>query len=147
MLESSPVVSVSELTYAPEGAVLLDAVSAAFRPGGVTVIMGPNGAGKSLLLRLIAGLIQPDAGLVLLKIDSDRGAARIALVAQRPVLLRRSVYANLDFALDVYGVERSARPARIGNLLALVGLEALAHLMLSCTSCQTLPWWASWPRF
>lgn len=127
MLKSSAVVSVTELSYAPEGTVLIDAVSAAFRPGGVSVIMGPNGAGKSLLLRLIAGLIPPDDGLVALNTERDHGTAKIALMAQRPVLLRRSVYANLDFALDVYGVERKARPARIDALLKLVGLQALAN--------------------
>lgn len=117
----------TELSYAPEGMVLIDAVSAAFRPGGVTVIMGPNGAGKSLLLRLIAGLIQPDAGLVSLNTESGDGVARTALMAQRPVLLRRSVAANLEFALTVYGVDRKERPARIDDLLSLVGLEALAN--------------------
>jgi len=60
--------------------------------GGITAIMGPNGAGKSLLLRLLHGLIAPTSGTV-----EARG--RQAMVFQRPVMLRRSVEANLMFAL------------------------------------------------
>ncbi len=45
---------------------------------------------------------------------------------QRPVLLRRSVRANLEHALKTYGVSRAERPGRIADLLALGQLEALA---------------------
>jgi iron complex transport system ATP-binding protein len=44
----------------------LDGVSAALEPGRITAICGPNGAGKSTLLQCLAGLIEPDAGGVLL---------------------------------------------------------------------------------
>ena len=59
---------------------------------GTTVIMGPNGAGKSLLLRLLHGLIAPTAGTI-------ESVGKQAMVFQRPVMLRRSVEANLLFAL------------------------------------------------
>ena len=59
---------------------------------GVTAIMGPNGAGKSLLLRLLHGLIAPTSGTV-------EAQGRQAMVFQRPVMLRRSVEANLMFAI------------------------------------------------
>jgi len=126
MLKSLAVVSVSGLTYAPQGNVLLGNVSATFRRSGITIVMGPNGAGKSLLLRLIGGLIEPDGGTVTLTHDIDNQPARVAMMAQRPVLLRRSVQANLDFALDVYGVPKPARADRIRELLSLVGLQAMA---------------------
>lgn len=73
--------------------------------GGVTALIGPNGAGKSLTLRLLAGLIEPTSGTV----DVDLSAGRVALVFQRPVLLRRSVRANLAHALASYGVPRRER--------------------------------------
>lgn len=70
-------------------------------PGdGITGIMGPNGAGKSLLLRCMHGLLVPDAGQVLWN-GARMSAAlrqRQAMVFQRPVLLRRSVLANVHFA-------------------------------------------------
>ncbi len=108
------------------GRTLLDGLTLTLPPGGVTALVGPNGAGKSLTLRLIAGLIAPDAGAVRWggRAAPPRGA--VALAFQRPVLLRRSVAGNLDHALSVAGVARRARPARRDALLALGGLGALA---------------------
>ncbi len=107
------------------GAGLLDGVSLTLTPGPRTVLMGPNGAGKSLTLRVLAGLIAPGAGSV-----TFAGGApefrRAALVFQRPVLLRRSVAANLEHALATYGAPRGERRGRIRRLLALAGLERLA---------------------
>ena len=70
--------------------------------GPVTVVMGPNGAGKSLLLRLLHGLIAPTSGDVLWhgkKPISTETRKRQAMVFQQPVLLRRSVAANIEFVL------------------------------------------------
>lgn len=94
-----------------DGARLIDGVDLRLAAPGVTVIMGPNGAGKSLLLRLLHGMIPPTAGRV-----SWGGAplteavrARQAMVFQRPVLLRRSVAANIDFVLKLRGAVASDR--------------------------------------
>jgi tungstate transport system ATP-binding protein len=69
---------------------------------GTTVLMGPNGAGKSLLLRLMHGLLEPDTGRVLWDGEQPGNEVRRrqAMVFQRPVLLRRSVLANLAFVLQ-----------------------------------------------
>ncbi|MEM1383514.1 MAG: ATP-binding cassette domain-containing protein [Pseudomonadota bacterium] len=98
---------------------LLTDLSITLRPGGVTAVMGPNGAGKSVLLRVVAGLIAPDAGEVAV-------SGPVALVPQTPVLLRRSLRGNLAHALWIYGIPRAERPARIAELLDLAGLSALA---------------------
>lgn len=90
---------------------------------GVSVIMGPNGAGKSLLLRLLAGLIEPASGSI--QVHSEL-KDRIALVFQRPVLLRRAVQANLSHALRVHKVPRNRRRRRLQELLRMGGLTALA---------------------
>ena len=93
--------AVEGLGYEVRGARLIDGVDLRLEDPGVTVVMGPNGAGKSLLLRLMHGLLEPTAGRV-----RWNGAAvdeavrrRQALVFQRPVLLRRSVRANIEFVL------------------------------------------------
>ena len=68
---------------------------------------------KSLLLRLLHGLIPPEAGSILWAsgaYDSRQGPhPRQAMVFQRPVLLRRSVAANVDYALALRGVSRAER--------------------------------------
>jgi tungstate transport system ATP-binding protein len=94
---------------------------------GITAIMGPNGAGKSLILRLLAGLIQPDQGRVLYNGKSGLPAGQIGFVFQRPVLLRRSVQDNLLHALSLADVARVERPYRAQALLELGGMEHLAR--------------------
>lgn len=101
------------------GRRLIDGLDLTLGSSGITMVMGPNGAGKSLLLRLLHGLIQPSAGEILwggrrLTTDVRR---RQALVFQKPVLLRRSVAANLDFVL-----RGKDRPVRRQALLDHVGL-------------------------
>lgn len=100
---------------------LIESVNLSLSPNGITMIMGPNGAGKSLLLRLIHGLIQPSSGRVLWggKALSDDLRREQSMVFQKPVVLRRSVAANVDFALKARGI-RDAR--RRDALLDHVGL-------------------------
>ena len=65
----------------------------------ITVIMGPNGAGKSIFLKILNGIIRPTSGKILWneKVDKSLVLNGQALVFQKPILLRRSVEANLDF--------------------------------------------------
>jgi tungstate transport system ATP-binding protein len=103
----------------------IDGVDLRLREGPLTVIMGPNGAGKSLLLRLLHGMINATEGDILWhgKALTPDDRLRQAMVFQRPVLLRRSVAANIDFVLKLRG---TGSPARRQNILAGVGLAELA---------------------
>ncbi|WP_420557505.1 ATP-binding cassette domain-containing protein [Roseovarius sp.] len=103
---------------------VLDGVSFDLGPSGCTMVMGPNGAGKSLLLKLLHGLLPPTSGSIDWRGQGPRDVtARQALVFQKPVLLRRSVAANVDFVLKVRGKDR----ARAAALLDHVGLAHKAH--------------------
>lgn len=89
------------LVYSVDGRRLIDGLDLALPARGITVIMGPNGAGKSLTLRLLNGLLTPQDGTVVWDGAPLNWAARVcqAMVFQKPVLLRRSVAANVDFVL------------------------------------------------
>lgn len=111
--------NIGSVSLAFSGRDVLRDVSLTIRNPGCTVLLGPNGAGKSLLLRLIHGLTEPDSGTIRWG-DQTAAQARIAqaLMFQNPVLLRRTVAANLRFALK-------ARKLPLGDiepLLARVGL-------------------------
>jgi tungstate transport system ATP-binding protein len=113
------------LIYEVGGKRLIDGIDLSIFPGSITVVMGPNGAGKSLLLRFLHGLIPATAGQVLWggRPLSERTRKRQAMVFQRPVLLRRSVAANVQFALRLRGSVDSKDTQRI---LQEVGLAAQA---------------------
>ena len=108
------------------GRALLDGLTLDITPGGVIALLGPNGAGKSLALRLIAGLIAPDAGAVRWGGRGAPAKGQVALVFQRPVLLRRTAAANIDHALAVAGVGRRVRSERRAALLTLADRPARA---------------------
>jgi tungstate transport system ATP-binding protein len=93
------------LVYRVADRTLIDGIDLTLCGGTVTVVMGPNGAGKSLLLRLLHGMLTPTEGKVLWGGEPLTGALRLrqAMVFQRPVLLRRSVAANIRFVLKLRG--------------------------------------------
>ncbi|MER5948543.1 ABC transporter ATP-binding protein [Streptomyces sp. NPDC001904] len=71
------------------GALILDGVELAPRPGTVTGLLGPNGSGKSTLLRVLAGVLAPDSGVVTLDgapladVPRRTVARRVAVVEQQ----------------------------------------------------------------
>ena len=121
--------AVEGLVFEAGGRRLIDGLDLALQAGPLTVVLGPNGAGKSLLLRLLHGLIAPAAGRISWAGRAPDRALRLrqALVFQRPVLLRRSVAANLRYALAAHGIRGAERQARAEQWLARAGLAALAR--------------------
>ena len=121
--------AVEGLVFEAGGRRLIDGLDLQLQAGPLTVVLGPNGAGKSLLLRLLHGLIAPAAGRISWAGRAPDRALRLrqALVFQRPVLLRRSVAANLRYALAAHGIRGAERQARAEQWLARAGLAALAR--------------------
>lgn len=115
-----------------EGRRLIDNLSLSIGGEGegaqLSVILGPNGAGKSLLLRLLSGLLIPDAGQVTWGGARPSRASQLKLghVFQKPVLLRRSTLANLHYALAAKGCTRREQHAKAEAALRRAGLMARA---------------------
>jgi tungstate transport system ATP-binding protein len=95
------------------------------RAPGLTVILGPNGAGKSLLLQLCHGILQPHDGHITWGGRDDPGLSqqRQSMVFQRPIHLRRTVAANLDFALKLKKIAAPERRQKIDQALQMTGLS------------------------
>jgi tungstate transport system ATP-binding protein len=98
----------------------------ALASGAPTVLIGPNGAGKTTVLRLVMGLIAPSKGRISWGGRDRTEGRRLAMVSQRPVMLRRSALANVTFALGAAEVPWALRRERARELLAQIGLSAHA---------------------
>jgi len=112
------------LTVRFTGHTAIDGASFSIDGSVPVVVLGANGAGKSVLLRVLHGLIEPTSGEVLWEGSTARPRAQ-AMVFQRPVLLRRTALANVEYGLAVNGVRGIERTRRAREALALVGLEHL----------------------
>jgi len=111
---------------------VLDIPALTVRAGEILALVGPSGAGKSTLLRLLNFLEPPTAGTVHFH-GQDFGPdgemstdlrRRVTTVFQRPVLLKRSVQANVAYGLRLRGNRNGAGP--IAATLDRVGLAELA---------------------
>ncbi|MGE3540614.1 MAG: ATP-binding cassette domain-containing protein [Candidatus Tectimicrobiota bacterium] len=120
---------VQDLCFEASGRRLLDGMCFQTTAQTRTIVLGPNGAGKSLLLRLCHGLLTPSAGTIAWgQVEMATARRYQAMVFQRPVLLRRSVAANLRYVLSLRGVPRRQRQA--------LALEALEHAGLVAQAGQ-----------
>ena len=106
----------------------LDRVSLEVRDGEFLAVVGPSGCGKSTLLRLIAGLLSPVSGRILLNETEVRGPqTALGIVFQSPVLLEwRNVLDNVLLQLELRGIEPAPYRERAHALLAQVGLGEFA---------------------
>lgn len=110
-----------DLAFRPNGRAVIDGLSATIAGAGVTAIIGPNGAGKSVTLRLIDGLLRPDAGTIRFG-GRGPGEVRRAFLFQKTPLVRASVARNVALALAPRPLTRGEAEARVTAALALVGL-------------------------
>jgi tungstate transport system ATP-binding protein len=117
----------NEVSFAAGGRTIIDRMSFELGAELRSVILGANGAGKSVLMRLMHGLLRPTSGQIAWnERDPERLRRRQAMVFQRPVMLRRSALANLEYALELAGSPRPERRARAMQALHSVGLAHLA---------------------
>jgi ABC-2 type transport system ATP-binding protein len=112
--------------FAEAGPPALDAIDMAIVPGRMTGLVGPDGAGKTTLIRLLAGLLDPDAGTVevggVAAVDADR--SMIGYMPQRFGLYEDlSVIENLSLYADLRGLDPAARGERFARLLDFTDLE------------------------
>ena len=123
-------VSVEGVSLDRGGRRILDHASLTVDTPGITAIIGPNGAGKSSLLAVMAGLLEADSGNRRFNDPAGEVAAitRIGFMLQRPVLLRRSLTANLCFAMDAAGIARDEQQGRAAAVLAKMGLAEKSDL-------------------
>jgi tungstate transport system ATP-binding protein len=111
----------AEVSLTAGSVAILRELSLTIAPGPPTVLLGPNGSGKSSVLHLAMGLARPSNGTISWGGHPIEEARRLAIVFQRPVMLRRSVAANVLYALRASGNAAHA-PQKVETVLRRVGL-------------------------
>jgi ABC-type Fe3+/spermidine/putrescine transport system ATPase subunit len=120
------------------GHLAVDDVSLSISQGELVTILGPSGCGKTTLLRMVAGLLDPDQGRIALgdRVIADPAARVRVPVEKRGVGLVFQDYAlwphltvrqHLSFPLELRRVRGAQAAARVGELLRLVRLDGLGE--------------------
>ncbi len=115
---------------------VVDDVSVTISRPEIAVLLGPNGAGKSLLVRMLAGLVEPDSGDVTWndRPPDRQRAIRLGVVFHHPVMLNRTALANIRFALQAAGVPRHEQRRRAMEALSAAGLGERARVQAQALS-------------
>jgi NitT/TauT family transport system ATP-binding protein len=112
----------------------LDRLSIEIAAGSFTVVIGPNGCGKSTVLRVVAGLLTPESGRVVVGAGTAAaspraGDGRVGLAFQQPRLVAwLSTLENVALPLSLAGMSAAEQRERAGAALARVGLADVARL-------------------
>lgn len=106
----------------------LEDIDLAIAPGEFVSIVGPSGSGKSTILSLIAGILTPTHGQVLLDDEPVTGPSRrVGYMLQRDYLFEwRTVRENCLVGPEVQGLDRKEAGKRVDHLLQQTGLTAFA---------------------
>lgn len=122
------------MTYTGQNGEAIDAlqnINLDIHEGEFISLLGPSGCGKTTLLRIIADLLQPTSGSVSIigqTPHETRLQQRYGIVFQSPVLYDwRTVRRNICLPMEIMGVPKKERTARIDRVLDLVGLLDFGH--------------------
>ncbi|GAA1927837.1 ABC transporter ATP-binding protein [Streptomyces sodiiphilus] len=133
-----PAVRAAGLGVERGGRQVLRDIGFAVRRGSVTGLLGPSGCGKTTLMRALVGAQDKVTG-TLTVLGRPAGSAalrsRIGYVTQAPsVYTDLTVRQNLDYFASVLGIARTARPGRVGAVLADVDLASHADALAGTLS-------------
>lgn len=127
-----PALALSRLTKSFDRPVVVD-LDLTIRAGEFYALLGPNGAGKTTILRMVAGLLQPDRGEVaVFGIDARRDpiAAKqvVAWVSDEPMVYDRLTPTEyLEFVAGLWQIDGRAAQAKANELIDWLGLRPHAN--------------------
>jgi NitT/TauT family transport system ATP-binding protein len=129
--EAQPVLRIANVRKSFDRLEAIRNISIDLADGEFLSLLGPSGCGKSTLLMMIAGLLQPSAGEIVLAGSAVKGPrADVGVVFQSPVLLPwRSVLDNVLFPIELRRLSRAEYRPRALELLRMAKLEDFADAL------------------
>jgi ABC-2 type transport system ATP-binding protein len=127
-----PALAISRLTKSFDRPVVVD-LDLTIRAGEFYALLGPNGAGKTTILRMVAGLLQPDRGdIAIFGIDTRRdpiSAKRVvAWVSDEPMVYDRlTPLEYLEFVAGLWQIDSRAAQTKANELVDWLGLRPHAN--------------------
>lgn len=127
-------------SYSKNKVKAVDELNLEVKAGEIYGFLGPNGAGKTTTIKMIVGLLRPDAGTIVVNghdvaKDPVGAKASIAFVPDTPELFDKLTGVDyLNFMGDIYGVSTEDRRKRAKKLLSMFDLEAAAGDLISSYS-------------
>ena len=124
----TPAIEVRDLVKRFGGAPVVSGVSFDCAPGEVFGFVGPDGAGKTTIMRLLAAVMTPDEGSIVIEgvdavADPERVRSRVSYMPQRFGLYEDlTVDENIEFFAELFGIARRDREERAARLLAASGM-------------------------
>lgn len=139
MNSSQPRISIRNVSKRFDDKVVLDDVTLDIMPGNSTTVIGMSGTGKSVLIKCVLGLLQPDAGEILVdgenwlelsESDLLKRMQRVGMLFQGAALFDSlPVWENVSFALLERGVDRQQARTQASEVLDWVGLPGIEDKM------------------
>ncbi len=133
-----PAVEITGLAKSFGSFIALEGIDLVLPSGGTLAVLGPNGAGKTTLIKLLAGVMRPTSGRILIdgmemKDRAEEVRGRIGLLSHQSYLYASlSAQENLEFYASMYNVSDSS--GRIQGLLETMGLKSRRHDRVSTFS-------------
>ena len=120
--------------------LILDKINCKIKSNSITAVLGPNGAGKSIFLQTINGLVSIQSGRLTFNSMQNNQEIREqqAMVFQTPVLLRRTVMANMQFVSNLRNKKSNQLLKKILDKVGLEGYEKKPARLLSGGEKQRL---------
>ena len=122
MINSENHITLENINYSVNNKSFFKNLSTDISTNGITVILGPNGSGKTLLTKIIKGLIKPESGELSIKLNGT--TPKTGYLSQNIIFLRRNVFNNLAYPLEIKGFNKKMINKRIEFLLKYFGFSS-----------------------
>ena len=137
---TSAMIEIHDLVKRYGAFTAVDGVSLDVQPGEIHGFLGPNGAGKTTTIRMIAGLLKPTAGRIVvnghdLATEPEAAKASLGFIPDRPFIYEKLTAGEfLRFHAGLYGIDGNGVGGRVREMLEIFELGRWEHELVESFS-------------